>query len=100
MSRLDPGHGQQQSASSPDSAMRKKRRWPWIVGGVFGALVVLGVIGNAVDPTPKSEQTTASPASSAAPPAAPARSSVAAPNAVTPSAPARSAQPDWRTLAK
>jgi hypothetical protein len=80
--------------------MRTKRKWPWIVGGVLGALIVLGVIGNAVDPTPKSEQITASPASSAAPPPAPVRSSVAAPNAVAPSAPARSAQSDWIKICK
>jgi hypothetical protein len=53
VTRLDSEHGQPHGAPPPVSATRKKRQWPWIVCGILGALVVLGAIANAVDPSPK-----------------------------------------------
>jgi hypothetical protein len=96
MTRVNPQHG----APSPDSATRKKRKWPWIVCGILGALVALGAIANAVNLSPKPEQTPVSPAPAAPPPSAAAPSSTSAPNAAVPSAPARSAQPDWIKICK
>jgi hypothetical protein len=94
MTRSDQPH------RPPAPATSKKRKWPWIVCGILGALVVLGAIANAVDPTPGPGQAAASPAPSAAPLPATALSPTPAPIAAAPSAPVRSAQPDWIKICK
>jgi hypothetical protein len=70
------------------------------VAGIFGALVVLGVIANAVDPTPKPGQPAASPAPQAVPPSAAGPPPPPAPSAATSSAPAQSEEPDWVKICK
>ncbi len=99
MTRLDPQQGQPHSAP-PEPANRKRRRWPWIVGGILGALVVLGAIANAVNPTPTPEQAAAGPAQPAVPPPAAASSPTATPVAAAPIAPPTAAQPDWIRICK
>lgn len=94
MTRSDP------QPRPPAVAGRKKRKWPWIVCGILGALVVLGAIANAVDPTPAPGQAAASPAPSAVPLPATAPSPALAPIATASSAPVRSAQPDWIKICK
>lgn len=74
--------------AAPPAALRKKRRWPWVVGG----LVVLGIIGSSIggndEPAPAPAPVPA--ANAAANPAviAPAPAPAPAPAVVAPAAPA------------
>lgn len=48
-----PSSAFEQTGAHPDGPPRKK--WPWVVGGVVGVLVVLGIIGALVSPEETSD---------------------------------------------
>lgn len=93
MTGLDPQ--QRHDAPAPTLATRKKRKWPWILCGILGSLVVLGAIANAVDPAPRPQQVATSPAPVAAPSAAAPSPSPGLSVAAGPPAPMLSGLPDW-----